>query len=112
MTRMSAMSPGLWGPSRRMAARHKMFEPVRLHRNAQVCRAHLLDLSRTGARLHADLPPEIDEWVEVELFGLLLRGRVIWEKARRFGLRFDHALPDPLLQGLLETVISDVARPG
>lgn len=112
MTRMTAMSPRQSGASRRMAARHKMFEPVRLHRDGEAWRAHLLDLSRTGARLHADLPPDVDQWVEVELFGLLLRGRVIWEKARRFGVRFDQALPDPLLQGLIDTVVNAASRPG
>lgn len=112
MTHMTAITAGASGPSRRMAARHKMFEPVRLHRDGETWRAHLLDLSRTGARLHADLPPHVDQWVEVELFGLLLRGRVIWEKARRFGIRFDQALPDPLLQGLIETVVNAVSRPG
>lgn len=71
--------------------------------------ARVLDLHLFGAGLEMPDPPDVGTVVLVELSApslwdpLRLPGTVVWTKAgatrgpARLGIRFDHALPEPLL---------------
>lgn len=84
----------------RAATRHKLFEPVLLRQGGVAVRAHMLDLSVTGALLHAERPPVIGARVTIHAEGAGAAARVIWVRAKRFGLRFDMPLADATI-GLL-----------
>jgi hypothetical protein len=86
---------------RPVAARHKLFEPVRMQIDGLPVRAHLLDLSMTGALAHAEAPPLSGARVSVEGLGLTLQAQVVWVRAKRFGLHFDIALPQAMIDALM-----------
>lgn len=73
----------------RRAARLKLFEPVKLRCGGVAVRAHLLDLSVTGALAHSDRPPAPGDHVLIEGESLAVAGRVMWVRAKRFGVHFD-----------------------
>jgi hypothetical protein len=84
----------LLGAARR-ATRLKLFEPVLLRVQGSPVRAHLLDLSMTGALAHSDSPPQVGDHVVIEASALSVAGRVMWVRAKRFGIHFDLPLPQP-----------------
>ena len=86
----------LLGASRR-ATRLKLFEPVLLRVQGLPVRAHLLDLSMTGALAHSDNPPQVGDHVVIEASALSVAGRVMWVRAKRFGIHFDFPLPQPTI---------------
>lgn len=82
----------------RRATRLKLFEPVLLRLHGLPLRAHLLDLSATGALVHSERPPLTGDHVHIEAAALGLSGRVVWVRARRFGIRFDAPLADTIVR--------------
>ncbi|MBZ9647452.1 PilZ domain-containing protein [Sphingobium sp. 3R8] len=86
----------------RGAARHKLFEPLALRHAGVLRRAHMLDLSVSGALLHAERPPRIGDGVIIEFQDLAAVGHVIWVRAKRFGVRFDVPLPETALRAMLD----------
>ncbi|MBH1998709.1 MAG: PilZ domain-containing protein [Sphingomonadaceae bacterium] len=82
----------------RRATRLKLFEPVLLRLHGMPFRAHLLDLSATGALAHSERTPCVGDHVLIEGESLCVSGRVVWVRARRFGLRFDVPLADMIVQ--------------
>lgn len=88
--------------NRRATARHKLFEPVTLRIDGVPIRGHLLDLSRSGALAHAEGRVVPGARVEMEGIGILTPGRVVWVRNRKFGLRFDHWLSEPLVAMIVE----------
>jgi hypothetical protein len=86
---------------RRSAARHKLFEPVTMEVHGMPFRAHLLDLSCSGALAHAEMPPLPGGRLVTMLSGFAMRGRVIWVRGKRFGLRFDHCLSGAMVDRLI-----------
>jgi hypothetical protein len=91
---------------RRATARHKLFEPVSMRVDGLPVRAHLLDLSRSGALAHADTMVLSGSRVELEGIGILTPARIIWVRDRRFGLRFDNWLSETLVAMIVEGAIS------
>tara|TARA_R110000868_G_scaffold256565_2_gene513354 strand:- start:144 stop:440 length:297 start_codon:yes stop_codon:yes gene_type:complete len=79
------------------ATRLKLFEPVLLRVQGLPVRAHLLDLSMTGALAHSDNPPQVGDHVVIEASALSVAGRVMWVRAKRFGIHFDFPLPQPTI---------------
>lgn len=77
---------------RRHAARRKTFEPVALSFGGIEARAHLLDLSCSGALAHCEKPPAAGSYVSVRAPGFLSSGRVMWAKGKRFGIQFSQPL--------------------
>lgn len=77
----------------RRATRLKLFEPVLLRTHGESARAHLLDLSATGALAHCDSPPRVGDHVLIEASILGVSGRVMWVQSKRFGVHFDLPLP-------------------
>jgi hypothetical protein len=86
------------GPMPRTAARHKMFEPVVLRLRGTPLRAHILDLSTTGALAHCDHPPQSGDRVWIEAEGVTAIAHVVWVRAKRFGLHFDVPLSYAMVQ--------------
>jgi len=87
---------------RRGAARHKLFEPLALRHAGVPLRAHMLDLSLSGALLHAERPPQIGDDVVIEFHGWTAAAQVVWVRAKRFGVRFDAPLTDAALRASLD----------
>ncbi|RJG55795.1 PilZ domain-containing protein [Sphingobium terrigena] len=96
MTDHASLAPS--GPKPRIAARHKMFEPVVLHLHGMALRAHILDLSTSGALAHCDRPPQAGDRVRIEAEGVAAIAHVVWVRAKRFGLHFDMPLSDATVQ--------------
>lgn len=96
MTDHASLAPS--GPKPRIATRHKMFEPVVLRLRGTPLRAHILDLSTTGALAHCDHPPQAGDRVRIEAEGITAIAYVVWVRAKRFGLHFDIALSDAIVQ--------------
>lgn len=68
--------------------RLKVFQPIQLETAAGTVRAHLLNLSRTGALIHCADAPEHGAIVRVTLGNTANRARVMWRDGKRFGVAF------------------------
>lgn len=77
---------------RRIGLRHKVFQPTTLVAGITAVRAHLLNLSRHGALVHADAPPARGVAVRLECAGRMRLARVMWVQGARFGVAFALAL--------------------
>lgn len=51
------------------------------------------NLSRTGARIAMDHPPQPGESCVLQVCGIEAFGDVVWSRGQRFGIRFDERLP-------------------
>jgi hypothetical protein len=85
----------------RAARRHKLFEPVELLLDRSCSRAHLLNISATGALVHNDNPPGPGARIRLKLDGAEQEARVIWRDGRRIGVRFEIALTARTLRSVL-----------
>jgi hypothetical protein len=84
-------------PVDRAAPRHKTFEPTTLFTATGEVRAHILNLSATGALIHAADAPGRGERCTVVLAGREIAAEVMWVEGARFGIAFRGALmPDEL----------------
>jgi hypothetical protein len=86
----------------RRAVRLKLFEPVVLRVRGVAERAHLLDLSMTGALAHCEHPPFTGDAVRIEGETLAVGGRVMWVLGKRFGVHFDRALTEVTVLRVVE----------
>lgn len=86
------------GARPRAAARHKLFEPVVLRQDGAPLRAHMLDLSVSGALLHAERPPVSGAHVTIAGELLTVSGRVVWMRGKRFGVRFELPITQAMVQ--------------
>lgn len=68
--------------------RLKLFEPTEMEGPGGPARAHILDLSATGALVHAARPPAVGEHVQLRVAGILRYSRVMWVDDQRFGVAF------------------------
>lgn len=74
-------------PSRpRAAPRHKVFLPAEMAAAGATCRVHLLNLSPTGALIHADAAPEAGTVVQLTCAQASWAVRVVWAHDKRFGV--------------------------
>ncbi len=71
--------------------RRKIFQPVDLHAAGRALRAHLLDLSASGALVHSTTAPAPGTPLRLTLDGSVRTARVVWREGVRFGIAF--ALP-------------------
>ena len=84
-------------PADRIARRHKTFEPTKLVTGAGELRAHVLNVSATGALIHAPGGPARGERCMVVLAGREIAAEVMWVDGARSGLAFRGMLtPDEL----------------
>jgi hypothetical protein len=72
----------------RAQPRSKLFQPTTMRGPAGETRAHLLDLSSTGALVHATAPPMVAARIQLRCGGELRAGRVVWVRGHRFGVVF------------------------
>lgn len=85
----------------RVSARAKLFQPVEVHSAAGRRRAHLLDLSATGALLAlADLPGSA-RILTLHCGGVQRIARVAWAVDGRCGIAFARPLAPAELEELL-----------
>jgi hypothetical protein len=87
--------------SGRVARRHKLFEPVDMIVDGIPVRAHLLNISATGALVHSAAIPAAGASVQLMLDGSKHAAHVMWRAAPRFGVSFGSRLSDTALQTIL-----------
>jgi hypothetical protein len=85
----------------RSAPRHKIFVPTEILFGNGEIRAHLINVSLSGALAHAAPPPPSGETVRIGICGTMVSARVRWTDGPRFGLAFAQPLSPTLLQRLL-----------
>jgi len=71
--------------------RLKVFLPIEIYAGTTPLRAHLLDLSASGALVHCQDAPSPGTPVRLMVGGLVRTARVVWQDGVRFGIAF--ALP-------------------
>lgn len=93
--------------------RLKLFQPTEMRGpDGATRRAHLLDLSATGALVHAADPPAVGGEVALRLSNAPRPGRVMWVDGRRFGVQFRSPLTDAEVEDALSTQAATVAEAG
>ncbi|WP_242147288.1 PilZ domain-containing protein [Sphingomonas sp. BAUL-RG-20F-R05-02] len=85
----------------RVARRHKLFEPVEIIVEHQPARAHILNISSTGALVHSAMPPATGASVKIKLLGTECAAHVVWSAASRFGVSFDTSIAERVLGAML-----------
>lgn len=86
----------------RVAKRVKVFRPIALQMSGGIHKAHVLDLSATGARLHADCPHRAWSSVTLHCEDLDVSGRVVWTKGLVFGVKFLRTLSEAEIDLLVD----------
>lgn len=66
--------------------RHKVFLPAEMTEGDSASRVHLLNLSMTGALLHADTTPSGGSVVQLAVGDTRWPARVVWVQDKRFGV--------------------------
>ncbi|MBV9843317.1 MAG: PilZ domain-containing protein [Sphingomonadaceae bacterium] len=100
MDRPSGVTPsgGAHDPQQaRIARRYKVFEATRMTCGAAESRVHIINLSLTGALVHATHPPEPGAHVTIDLAEMGVAARVVWIVGERFGVAFDKPLDENAL---------------
>lgn len=85
----------------RYGQRLKIFLPVTLRWAGVQERAHLLDISPTGARMHAAIAPASREAIEIEWEGVTFPGQCVWSRGNRFGITFSNPITKTQIETLL-----------
>lgn len=88
MNAASLSSPDKTGRAQRREPRHKTFRVVTLAIGGARHRAHMLDVSRSGARIHSDVAIESDAHVALQIDDRAIHARVMWARDKRLGLAF------------------------
>lgn len=90
-------------PERRnkVARRFKAFSPTTLRTLDDETRVHILNISRTGAKLHGQSPVQPDQTIEVMIDDRWFGGTVRWRRGEIFGVAFHVGLPVDTLAALL-----------
>lgn len=88
------------GRPERAHPRRKVFQPAALRVGAAPVKAHVLDISLGGARLHCAARCAPGAAVEVSACAVTVRGRIMWRVGDRLGIRFDRLLGDGEIDSL------------
>jgi hypothetical protein len=80
--------------AQRAHPRQKLFHPVRLLTEAGEHRAHLLDISASGALVHTDAPLCADREVKIIDEDFQRSAAIAWVNGNKVGLRFLSPLTD------------------
>ncbi len=96
---MNRIDPKTFG---RKQHRHKLFEPATIALSGATRRAHLLNLSMTGALVHCGDPPQIGQWITIDCGALRVDAEMLWiDKEKRFGVRFREPVPQDIIDALI-----------
>jgi hypothetical protein len=78
--------------------RVKTFQLASLRADEAVCRAHVLDISRSGARVHCTADLRRGQQVTLMIEHLRIAATILWVAEQRAGLRFQTSLIDDQLR--------------
>lgn len=92
------------------APRLKVFQPITVDCGSGAARAHLLNVSHTGALVHCVAAPDKGASVWVSLGGTTRQARVVWRDGKRFGAEFVGQLTVAQIEDVLAAQTSLVAR--
>ena len=92
------------------APRLKVFQPITVDYGSGAARAHLLNVSHTGALLHCVCAPDKGATVCVSLGGANCQARVVWRDGKRFGAEFVRQLTVAQIEDVLAAQTSLAAR--
>lgn len=87
----------------RAAPRYKLFQPTEMSGADGARRVHLLNLSTSGALVHAAEAPAPGTSLTIRCGGNLLSAKVAWTLGRKFGVSFS----TPLARAQVEQVLGD-----
>ena len=86
----------------RAARRFKVFKKGNYSRDGESSPIHLLDVSASGAKAHAQKMPRRGDYVFIECGFPLGTARVLWVSTDRFGLKFTNQLTAATLAKILK----------
>lgn len=90
--------------------RIKLFEPTELRTGLGAARAHLLNLSATGALVHTATPPPPGTTVHLRVGDTTRAARVVWAQGSRIGTAFRVPLADREVDALVSACRAHVAQ--
>lgn len=85
----------------RIGSRYKTFLPCALERNGQVVRAHILNLSETGAMIATPDAVGARQFISLQFQSVSYKAVVVWSRDHRAGLRFSLPLSLSTVQKLI-----------
>lgn len=85
----------------RASARHKIFELIVAIIDGHETRAHLLNISTTGALVHSTQPPKTGSVIQLVMNGRDYTARVVWSNSTRYGIAFGSPLAAPIVEAIL-----------
>ncbi len=91
---------------RTRAPRYKAFQPCVIEIDGSERRAHVLNISMSGALIHVGSPVPPGTHLTLRCGLLSTAGIVAWEQNLRAGIAFEGAIPDARLQGVLGTPLA------
>jgi hypothetical protein len=92
------------------APRLKVFQPVEVDSGSGPTRAHLLNVSHTGALVHCASAPDEGASIYIGLPGTSRHARVVWRDGKRFGAEFVGQLTAAQIEEVLAAQTSLAAR--
>jgi hypothetical protein len=99
MHALAERRPGDAGP--RVASRFKTFLPCAVEQGGAVVRAHVLNLSATGAMIAIPTAISSRQSISLQFQSVSYKAVVVWARDDRAGLRFSLPLPHSTLQKLI-----------
>jgi hypothetical protein len=86
--------------------RRKVFLPIEIYAGTTPLRAHLLDLSVSGALVHSVTAPAPGTPVRLMVGGMVRSARVMWQDEVRFGIAFMLPLREVEVERMLAPVMT------
>jgi hypothetical protein len=77
--------------------RSRLLLTARMECALGVVEVHLLNISQTGAKLDAEVPPMQEERIVLLHGDLRINGRVAWVEDHRFGVAFDTPIDESFI---------------
>ncbi|HEV2568652.1 PilZ domain-containing protein [Sphingomonas sp.] len=96
-----ATGPGAADTAPRAANRYKTFLPCAVEQNGTPNRAHILNVSLTGAMIATPETMRPRDWISLQFQSVSYKAVVVWARDHRAGLRFSLPLPQSTLQKLI-----------
>ena len=88
----------------RSAARFKIFQPAKISADGVQHRGHVLNVSATGAMVHAVLDVVVGSLIRICVTGLDRRAIVTWKNASIIGVRFTRSISSTQIETMRQDV--------